>query len=31
VYDRQRELGVIVCLGVSDSRVFSLCISVFFL
>ncbi len=28
---RERELSVIVCLGVSNSRVFFLCISVFFL
>jgi len=27
--ERERELGVIVCLGVSDSRVFFLCIPVF--
>jgi hypothetical protein len=29
--ERERELSVIVCLGVSNSRVFFLCISVFFL
>ncbi len=29
--ERERELNVIVCLGVSNSRVFFLCISVFFL
>jgi hypothetical protein len=29
--ERERDLSVIVCLGVSNSRVFFLCISVFFL
>jgi hypothetical protein len=29
--EREIELSVIVCLGVSNSRVFFLCISVFFL
>ncbi len=29
--ERERELSVIVCLGVSNSRVFFLCIFVFFL
>jgi len=29
--ERKRELSVNVCLGVSNSRVFFLCISVFFL
>jgi len=29
--ERERKLSVIVCLGVSNSRVFFLCISVFFL
>jgi hypothetical protein len=29
--ERERQLNVIVCLGVSNSRVFFLCISVFFL
>jgi len=29
--ERERELSVIVCLGVSNSRVFFLCIYVFFL
>ncbi len=29
--EREKELSVIVCLGVSNSRVFFLCISVFFL
>ncbi len=29
--ERERELSVNVCLGVSNSRVFFLCISVFFL
>ncbi len=29
--ERERELSVIVCLGISNSRVFFLCIFVFFL
>ncbi len=31
ISSRERELSVIVCLGISNSRVFFLCISVFFL